>query len=58
MDLKTLADEELSEHLNAVLNEQERRQRLSSAPGQVASIAQAFIADGGDRAALVDAIPE
>lgn len=58
MDLKTLTDDDLAAHLNAVLAEQERRQRLANAPAQVAALATAFIADGGDRAALVEAIPE
>lgn len=58
MDLSALTDEQLVAHLNAVLAEQESRQRLANAPAQVASIAAAFIADGGARSALVDAIPD
>lgn len=57
-DLSSMTDEQLAEHLNAVLDEQERRARLANAPAQVAQIAAAFIADGGDRTALVDAIPD
>jgi len=57
MDLTTLTDDELTAHRDAVLNELERRQRLASVPAQIAAMASAFIADGGDRAALVDALP-
>lgn len=57
-DLSSMTDEQLAAHLNAVLAEQERRARLANAPAQVASIAAAFIADGGDRSALVDAIAD
>lgn len=57
MDLSSLSDSDFSDHLNAVIAEQERRQRLANVPEQIAVLASAFIADGGDRAALVDAIP-
>ncbi|QOC24394.1 hypothetical protein IC744_14005 [Microbacterium hominis] len=57
-DLTALTDAQLDAHLNAVINEQERRRRLANAPAQVAQIAAAFIADGGDRAALTAAIGE
>lgn len=56
MDLTTLSDDELTTHLNEVLHEQERRQRLATAPQQVTQIAQAYIADGGDLATLTDAL--
>lgn len=56
-DLSSMTDEQLTAHLNLVLAEQERRARLANAPAQVAALAAAFIADGGDRSALVDAIP-
>ena len=46
MDLTALSDDELNAHLNAVLAEQERRQRLANAPEQISQIATAFIADG------------
>ena len=36
---------------------QAAEQSLANAPAQVAQIATAFIADGGDREALVSAIP-
>lgn len=39
-----------------VLTEQERRQRLATAPQQVTQIAQAYIADGGDLTALTQAV--
>jgi len=56
MDLMKLDDQQLSEHLNAVLNEQERRSRLARAPEQVAQMTAQFVADGGDRAALLEAV--
>ena len=56
MDLNTLSDDELNACLNAVLAEQERRQRLAAAPAQISQIATAFIADGGDLATLTDAL--
>ena len=56
MDLKTLTDDELEQHRVDVLTEQERRQRLSTAPQQVAQIAQAFVADGGDISELTQAV--
>lgn len=56
MDLHSLSDEELAAHLNAVLNEQERRARLARVPEQVAQMTAQFVADGGDRAALLEAV--
>ena len=56
MDLKTLTDDELEQHRVDVLTEQERRQRLVTAPGQISQIATAFIADGGNIATLTDAL--
>ncbi|MDR6691481.1 hypothetical protein J2X55_002404 [Microbacterium sp. 1154] len=56
MDLHDLSDEELAYHLNAVLAEQERRARLARAPEQVAQMAAQYVADGGDRAALLEAV--
>lgn len=56
MNLTQLTDEELADHLNAVLNEQERRARLARAPQQVAQMAAQYVADGGDRAALLEAV--
>lgn len=56
MDLRTLTDEELEQHHVDVLTEQERRQRLATAPQQVTQIAQAFVADGGDISELTQAV--
>ena len=56
MDLKTLTDEQLEQHRVDVLTEQERRQRLATAPQQVTQIAQAFVADGGDISELAQAV--
>lgn len=56
MDLKLLTEEELGEHLNAVLNEQERRARLARVPEQVAQMTAQYVADGGDKAAIIDAL--
>ena len=56
MDLRTLTDDELEQHRVDVLTEQERRQRLATAPQQVTQIAQSYIADGGDLAALTQAV--
>lgn len=58
MDLRNLTDEQLDAHRVAVLNEQERRQRIEDTPEQVAALAAAFEKDGGDRSALVAAITE
>lgn len=56
MDLKTLSDEELSNHLNDVINEQERRQRLANTTSQIQALSIQFIEAGGDRAELESAI--
>lgn len=56
MDHRTLTDDELEQHRVDVLTEQERRQRLATAPTQISQIAAAFIADGGELAALTDAL--
>ena len=56
MDLRTLTDEQLEQHRVAVLTEQERRQRLATAPQQVTQIAQVFVADGGDISELTQAV--
>lgn len=56
MDLHSLSDEELAAHLNAVLNEQERRARLARVPEQVAQMTAQYVADGGDKAAIIDAL--
>jgi len=56
VDLHSLSDEELAAHLNAVLNEQERRARLARVPEQVAQMTAQYVADGGDKAAIIDAL--
>lgn len=56
MELSALTDEELSDHLNAVLTEQERRAAQASIPGQVAQLSATYQAGGGDVAALRDAV--
>lgn len=56
MDLTTLTDDQLDAHRVAVLHEQERRRRIEDTPEQVAALAAAFEADGGDRSTLVAAI--
>lgn len=52
-DVTTLTTDELSDLLNAVINEQERRQRLAATPQRLYDEAQRFIDDGGDPAAIV-----
>ena len=56
MDLKALSDDDLDALRIQVLNEQERRQRLSAIPTQVTQLAGQFVADGGDKTTLVDAL--
>ena len=56
MDLKTLTEDELEQHRVDVLTEQERRQRLSTIPTQVTQLAGQFVADGGDKTTLIDAL--
>jgi len=48
VDLHTLTDDELSDHLNAVLAEQERRQRLATIPATITALAAQYVAGGGD----------
>lgn len=52
MDLSTLTDEELAEHLNAVLAEQERRQALATIPDQIRDLTAKYVDGGGDPADL------
>lgn len=56
MDLTILTDSELDAHRREVQTEQERRQRLASAPLQVADTARRYVEDGGDPADLQAAI--
>ena len=55
-ELKTLSDDDLDALRIQVLNEQERRQRLSAIPTQVTQLAGQFVADGGDKTTLIDAL--
>lgn len=43
-----MTDEQLSEHLNAVLNEQEKRARLAVIPDQIKELGAKFVTDGGE----------
>lgn len=56
MDFKTLTDADLDAHRIAVINEQERRANLLSAPQLVADLTARFIADGGVQATLDAAV--
>ena len=47
MDLKALSDGQLSEHLNAVLAEQERRRDLAQIPEPVRELTERYAAGGG-----------
>lgn len=55
-ELKALSDDDLDALRIQVLNEQERRQRLSAIPTQVTQLAGQFVADGGDKTILIDAL--
>lgn len=52
MDISTMTDEQLAEHLNAVLAEQERRQALATIPAQIEELTAKYLAGGGDPAEL------
>lgn len=54
MDLKTLTDEELDQHRQEVLAEQERRQALATIPDQIAELARKYVDGGGDPGNLPD----
>lgn len=56
MDLTSLSDAELANQLNAILAEQERRQRLANAPQQLAELTARYLADGGDRDIALEAV--
>lgn len=47
MDFSTLSDEQLSEHLNEVIAEQERRQALAEIPEQIRELTAKYVAGGG-----------
>lgn len=48
MNLRNLTDEELDQHRQNVLAEQERRANLASIPGQITELKQKYIDGGGD----------
>lgn len=48
MNFSNLNDEQLAEHLNEVIAEQERRQDLESIPSQIKELTAKFIEGGGD----------
>lgn len=48
MDLKTLTDEQLDQHRQEVLVEQERRQALATIPDQIAELARKYVDGGGN----------
>lgn len=55
--LADLTDEQLEQHRLDVLTEIEKRQRRTQIPEQVSQLAATYVADGGDPADLVAAIP-
>lgn len=57
-DLPTLSDEELHAARVDVIAECDRRLRLDAIPAQIAQLAAAYAADGGDTADLVTIITE
>lgn len=48
MDLKVLTDDQLSDHLNEVLAEQERRKALAEIPAQIEELTAKYVAGGGN----------
>ena len=57
MDLTTLTNQELADHLNAVLAEQERRQALATTPDQIRDLTAKYVDGGGDIANLAQEVP-
>lgn len=51
-DLTTCTGDELEATRLAVLAEQERRQRLAEIPQQITALAERYVQDGGDPAAI------
>lgn len=47
MDISTMTDEQLADHLNAVLAEQERRKALEQIPEQIRELKAKYVAGGG-----------
>ncbi|AZF97639.1 hypothetical protein SEA_CALLIEOMALLEY_3 [Arthrobacter phage CallieOMalley] len=56
MDYRDMSDEQLDNHLNEVLNEKERRERIRNIPSQVAMLATQFREGGGNQTELVAAV--
>lgn len=56
INLTIITDEELDALRIGVLTEQERRQRMAAIPAQVAELATAYRAGGGDPDVLLEAI--
>lgn len=52
MDFTTLTDEQLADHINSGLAEQERRQALTFIPGQIRELTAQYVAGGGNPADL------
>lgn len=48
MDLEELTDDQLSDHLNEVLAEQERRKALDDIPAQIEELTAKYVAGGGN----------
>lgn len=48
MEFSTLNDEQLAEHLNAVIAEQERRAAVANIPAQIAELTAKYLEGGGD----------
>lgn len=46
------SDEALADHLNRILNEQERRQRLATIPATIQALAAQYVDGGGDPSEL------
>lgn len=54
--LQNYGDEALADLLNQVLAEQERRARIARVPAQIAAMATQFVADGGDKTKIEEAL--
>lgn len=48
MNLQELTDEQLDQHRQDVLAEQERRQALATIPDQIAELAKKYVDGGGN----------
>ena len=52
MAFDNMTDEQLADHLNAVITEQERRARLAAVPAQIRDLATRYLEDGSNPAEL------